>query len=128
MRLSDETKAWSQEIRSGDNGQFLFANVTPGPFRLTVTSPGFATREVSGDSVPGNLSVPPIILTVATGAIEVHVRGSPLTPVQVADMQIKEQEKQRVLGLFPNFYVSYGQDAVRLNTNQKFRLAWKTHG
>ncbi len=127
VRLSDETKAWSQEIRSGDNGQFLFANVTPGPFRLTVTSPGFATREVSADLGPGETYlVPPIILTVATGAIEVHVRGSPLTPVQVADMQIKEQEKQRVLGLFPNFYVSYGQDAVRLNTNQKFRLAWKT--
>jgi hypothetical protein len=44
----------------------------------------------------------------------------------MADMQIKEQEKQRVLGLFPNFYVSYGRDALPLNSRQKFRLAWKT--
>lgn len=127
VRLSNEAKAWSRQIRSGSNGQFLFANVAPGPFRLTVTSPGFATRELYADLGPGETYlVPPIILTVAMGAIEVHVKDTPLTPVQVADMQIKEQEKQRVLGLFPNFYVSYGQDALRLNTKQKFRLAWKT--
>jgi hypothetical protein len=41
-------------------------------------------------------------------------------------MQIKEQEKQRVFGLFPNFYVSYSRDALPINTKQKFRLAWKT--
>ena len=75
MRLSDEAKAWSQEIRSGSNGQFLFANVVPGPFRLTVTSPGFATRELSADLGPGQTYlVPPIILTIAMGAIEVHVK------------------------------------------------------
>ena len=127
VRLSDEAKAWSQEIRSGSNGQFLFANVVPGPFRLTVTSPGFATRELSADLGPGQTYlVPPIILTIAMGAIEVHVKDSPLTPAEVADMQIREQEKQRVFGLIPNFYVSYSKDALPLNPKQKFRLALKT--
>ena len=55
-----------------------------------------------------------------------HVKVSPLTPAQVADIQIREQEKQRVFGLIPNFYVSYDRDAVPLNPRQKFRLAWKT--
>jgi hypothetical protein len=127
VRLSDAGQASNQEIRSGNNGQFLFANVVPGPFRLVIKSPGFATREFSAALGPGETYlVPPIILTVATGVTEVHVKGSPLTPVQVADIQIKEQEKQRVLGLFPNFYVSYGRDTVPLNSKQKFRLAWKT--
>src|SRR5262249_47604254 len=63
---------------------------------------------------------------VATAVTEVHVKDSPLSPVQLADMQIKEQEKQRVFGLFPNFYVSYDRDALPINTKQKFRLAWKT--
>ena len=127
VRLSDEAKAWSQEIRSGSNGQFLFANIAPGPFHLTVTSPGFTTREFYADLGPGETYlVPPIILTVAGGEIEVHVKGSPLTPVQVADMQIREQEKQRVFGLIPNFYVSYSNDALPLNPKQKFRLALKT--
>jgi hypothetical protein len=30
-----------------------------------------------------------------------------LTPEELADVQIKEQEKQRVFGVIPNFYVSY---------------------
>ena len=127
VHLTDESQTPNQEVKSGSNGQFLFANVAPGPFRLTVTSPGFAARELYADLGPGETYlVPPIILTVAIGVIEVHVKDSPLTPVQVADMQIKEQEKQRVFGLIPNFYVSYSNDALPLNPKQKFGLAWKT--
>jgi len=40
--------------------------------------------------------------------------------------QIKVQEKQRVLGVVPNFYVSYDHHAVPLTSKQKFELAWKT--
>ncbi|HSZ63612.1 MAG TPA: carboxypeptidase-like regulatory domain-containing protein [Terriglobales bacterium] len=127
VHLSDEGLVSNQEIRSGGNGEFLFANIAPGPFRLTVTSPGFASRAFSAVLGPGETYlVPPIILAVATGVTEVHVKGDPLTLDQIADMQIKEQEKQRVFGLFPNFYVSYGHDALPLNTKQKFRLAWRT--
>ena len=46
--------------------------------------------------------------------------------VEVAAEEIKEQEKQRVLGVIPNFYVSYVQDAAPLTSKQKFGLAWKT--
>jgi Carboxypeptidase regulatory-like domain len=127
VHLTDEDQTSNLEVKSGSNGQFVFAKVAPGRFRLTVTSPGFATREFSATLHPGETYlVPPIILAVAAAVTEVHVKDSPLTQVQVADMQIKEQEKQRVFGVFPNFYVTYGQDAVPLNTKQKFRLAWKT--
>ena len=70
--------------------------------------------------------MPPITLAVAPALTEVHVKVSPLTNVQVAEIQIREQEKQRVFGLIPNFYVSYDRDALPLNTSQKFRLAGKT--
>jgi hypothetical protein len=127
VSLTDEGRASKREVKSGSNGQFLFANVAPGSFRLTIISAGFATREFSAALRPGETYlVPPIVLVVATAVTEVHVKDSPLTPVQMADVQIKEQEKQRVLGLIPNFYVSYGGDALPINTKQKFRLAWKT--
>ncbi len=127
VHLTDAGQASNQQIKSGSNGQFLFANVAPGSFRLTVTAPGFATQEFSAALRPGETYlVPPIILAVATAVTEVHVKDSPLTQAQVADMQIKDQEKQRVLGIFPNFYVSYDRDALPLNSKQKFRLAWKT--
>ena len=127
VRLTQEGQILNQQVRSGSNGQFLFPNVAPGSFRLRVTAPGFTTREFSAALRPGETYlVPPIILAVASAVTKVEVKASPLTPVQVADMQIEDQEKQRVFGLIPNFYVTYDRDALPLNTKQKFKLAWKT--
>jgi hypothetical protein len=127
VRLTQEGQTSNQQVRSGSNGQFLFPNVAPGSFRLRVTAPGFTAREFSAALRPGETYlVPPIILAVASAVTKVDVNVSPLTPVQVADMQIEEQEKQRVFGLIPNFYVTYDRDALPLNTKQKFKLAWKT--
>jgi hypothetical protein len=44
----------------------------------------------------------------------------------VAEEQIKVEEKQRVLGIVPNFYVSYIPNAVPLTSKQKFKLAART--
>jgi hypothetical protein len=43
---------------------------------------------------------------------------------QIADQQIKEQEKQRVLGIVPSFNISYRSDAVSLTGKQKLSLAF----
>lgn len=116
-----------RELQTGNNGQFTFTNVSPGAFRLTVTATGFTAREFSSVLVPGEMYiVPPISLAVAPAMTEVHVREAPLTSIEVADLQVAEQERQRVFGIFPNFYVTYDADAVSLSSKQKFRLAWKT--
>src|SRR5260370_35730326 len=44
----------------------------------------------------------------------------------VAEEEIREEERQRVLGAIPNFYVSYSRDPEPLSSRQKYRLAWKT--
>lgn len=127
IRLTHETQTSNQQVTSGNNGQFVFSNVAPGAFRLTVTSRGFVPREFSAALRPGETYlVPPITLAVAPALTEVYVKVSPLTTAQVAEIQIREQEKQRVFGLIPNFYVSYDRTALPLNTSQKFRLAFKT--
>jgi hypothetical protein len=41
-----------------------------------------------------------------------------------AEEQIKEQEKQRVVGILPSFNVSYRPDAVSMTAGQKIRLAF----
>ena len=64
--------------------------------------------------------VPQVVLLVAT---QVTVA---LTQVELAEVQIKDQEKQRVLGIIPNFCVSYVPDAVALTPKQKFELAWRS--
>ena len=40
--------------------------------------------------------------------------------------QIKQQEKQRVLGVLPNFNISYINDAVSLTATQKLSLAFRS--
>jgi len=62
-------------------------------------------------------------LAVATAVTDVEVG---LSQTEVAEEEIKIEEKQRVLGVIPNFYVSYDPNAVPLTSKQKFKLAWKT--
>ena len=124
VRLTHEGQPDGQEVVSGDNGQFSFARVPSGPFHLQITSTGFVAQEISGTLHPGEFYiVPRIALEVSGGASEVRVN---LSPVEVAEEQIKEQEKQRVFGVIPNFYVTYDADPAPLNPKQKFRLAWKS--
>lgn len=126
VRLGREDQPPIQEILSDESGQFFFADLSPGPFQLTITAGGFGAQQVSGVLRPGEAYiVPEIRLAVATVLTEVRV-GVELTQVEVAQDQIKEQEKQRVLGFIPNFFVSYVPNAAPLAPKQKFELAWRS--
>lgn len=111
----------TQQAVSDEAGQFFFVNIAPGPFRLTITAPGFAPQAVSGALHPGEAySAARIQLALAGVVTQVRV----MPTVEMAEAQIKDQEKQRVLGVVPNFYVTYVPDAAPLDTKQKFELAW----
>jgi hypothetical protein len=45
---------------------------------------------------------------------------------ELAELQIQQEEKQRLLGAIPNYFVSYDKNAVPLTPKQKFELASKT--
>jgi hypothetical protein len=122
LALGDEPP--NQEVLSNDDGQFSFANIGPGPFRLTIESAGFATQTFSGILHSGeNYSVPRTTLAIATAVTEVRVVPS---RTEMAEDEIKAEEKQRVLGVVPNYYVTYIPNALPLRPKQKFELAWKT--
>jgi hypothetical protein len=124
VKLVQEGELSGAEVLSDDNGQFSFSNVAPGPFHLTITSEGLTPQEFSGDMHPGDAYATPLIrLIIATQVTEVHVG---FTREELADAQIKDQEKQRVFGFIPNFYVSYVPDAAALTPKHKFGLAWKS--
>jgi hypothetical protein len=122
------TISWSQEgtaeivVTTGDDGQFAFSRVAAGPYRLTVSSPGFANLTLSGTlSTGGTSRLPPIRLTLAFDTVSVDV-----TPmIVIAERQIKQEEQQRVFGVLPNYFVVYGGDAVPLTRRQKFELSRK---
>ncbi len=114
----------SQEALAQDDGQFSFTNVPPGPFHLTVNATGFAAQSIAGNLGSGeSCVVPRVTLAVATNVTEVHVE---LSPIELAQEQLEDQEKQRLFGVIPNFYVSYAPHAMSLTPKQKFQLAWKS--
>jgi hypothetical protein len=119
--LSDGAK---RESVPDSAGHFVFAGVPAGAFKITVIAPGFAgvARAISlhaGESV----DIPDIRLSVGLFVSEVRVTE---TAQELAEEQIHVEEKQRVLGAIPNFYVSYDHNALPLTSRQKFELAWKT--
>jgi len=124
VSLVREGETSHQQVLSDQDGQFSFSAVSSGNFQVTITATGFDPQTATGTLHPGeSYTVPPITLKVATEMTEVHVAP---TTSQIAEDEIKQQEKQRVLGVVPNFYVTYLPDAAPLTPGQKFELAWKT--
>jgi hypothetical protein len=124
VNLTREGQSSGLEVTSDEDGLFALYNVDPGPFRLTISSPGLASQEFSGTLQSGGAFVTPLItLIIPTQVTQVTVA---LTPEEVAEVQVKEEEKQRVFGLIPNFYVTYDAHPVPLSTKRKFELAWKS--
>ena len=124
VKLSTEDPSENQEVLSDDDGQFSFGNISPGAFQFTITAEGFATQEFSGILHSKEaFNAPPIALVLASKSIEVQVA---IPQFEVAEEQVKQEEKQRILGFIPNFYVTYVPHTVPLTSKQKFQLAWKT--
>jgi hypothetical protein len=123
VKLMQEGQLVSQEITSSENGQFTFTNVAPGSFQLVITSEGFAEHTSTGVLESGeNFTAPQVSMVLATKVTEVHVE---LSITEIAQEQMRDEEKQRVLGVIPNFLVSYAPNAAPLSPKQKLNLAWK---
>jgi hypothetical protein len=114
-----------QHVKSDAQGRFTFPEVPAGGFELLISAPGFAVRQVNGVLHPGEtLEMLDVDISIAAATTEVQVSGA--DHFELAEEQLKVQETQRVLGVIPNFYVSYDPNALSLNTRQKFELAWKS--
>jgi len=110
---------------SNDSGFFTFTGVAPGTWSLAVTGNGFSSWTESALSLHSGeyYEVPRIVLTFTSVASTVRVTAS---RQEIAEAQMQEEEKQRVLGIVPNFCVSCDPDAVPLSAEQKIRLATRT--
>lgn len=123
VTLTRDDQSPVQEEISGDDGKFSFANIAPGPFHLTIVAADFNTQTVSGTLNSGEAyAVPRIVLGVSRVATQVSVG---ISHAERAEYQFQDEEKQRVLGVIPNFYVTYTHDAAPLTVKRKFILAWK---
>jgi len=109
---------------SNDKGFFEFNGVEPETYQVKISAQGF------GDWTSPDLALKPgqyVILTVPR--LQIATAFTSVTvgyfPEEVATEQVKLEEKQRIFGIIPNFYVSYDQNAAPLTAKLKFRLAAK---
>lgn len=121
---SAATPARTEKQTTDANGAFQFTQVPPGPFQLTLGSEGFVTQTVRGVLHAGETwDAHTIVLPVAIATSSVRVTAS---QADIAQAQLNIEEKQRVLGVIPNYFVSYDPHAAPLTARQKFQLSWRS--
>jgi hypothetical protein len=103
------------------SGEFTFTKLPAGSYLVTINAKGFApfTSPEFAVAVRQAYELPDVALAVATPSMVVTVRPTEF----IAAEQIRAEEKQRLVGFFPNFYTSYIYDAAPLTAKQKFSLA-----
>lgn len=106
---------------AGGKGEFAFIKLSPGTYFITVNAKGFGPyRSAQFTISTGQVyQLPEIQLRIATQMQALVVRPTEV----IAQMQVKAEEKQRLIGVLPNFYTSYVWNAAPLNTKQKFSLS-----
>jgi hypothetical protein len=110
-------------VPTDNDGVFYLPNLPPGPFQLSVAATGFASQQISGTLQPGQqLQLPTFVLAPAS-TTNIEVTSD---PSRIAEAQVKMEEKQRVLGAIPNFYVVYDSNPAPLNPRQKYHLALRS--
>ena len=121
VSLIDEDGSHLHTMMSEANGEFSFTKIPAGSYVVLVNAKGFArfTSAEFAVAVHQAYEVPDVSLSIARANMEVTVRPTDL----IAAEQIRAEEKQRLVGVFPNFYTSYVYDAAPLTVKQKFSLA-----
>jgi len=124
VTLTRDQDSVTQEVQSDGDGHFAFGSVAPGLLQVAIVADGFTGQMLSFTLRPSeNYLIPSITLSLATQVTEIRVSPS---AKEIAQEQLKDQEKQRVFGIVPNFYVSYVDEAAPLTSTQKFQLALRT--
>ncbi len=122
--LSSRGGSLERVLQSGSNGEFSFAGVPPGTYKITATGKGMGTFSSPWITVHGGevMIVPSVVLPVAAATSSVTVTGD---KVELAEEQVRIAEEQRVFGVLPNFYSAYEWDAPPMMAKQKFKLAFR---
>ena len=108
---------------ANDTGFFQFRNIKSGvAFRVTIHAHGFADWTSAPIVLGANQYKLLTGCTLQLEKVETTVNVG-YSPVQVATEQVAVQEKQRVLGIFPNFYANYDPDPPPMTAKLKFKLA-----
>ncbi len=124
VALDGPTPADHASTVTNDTGFFVFKGLKPAvTYHVTVSAKDFQPW-ISAEIVlkPGQeLNLDAIKLRIEI--VQTTVTAS--TPEQIATEQVEIEEKQRILGVIPNFYVTYDPHPVPLTVKLKYKLAFR---
>ncbi len=104
------------------SGGFRFAPVAAGEYVVTISAKGFAAWHIK-DVLLVHEGEAVVLPEVQLGVEGITTNVNAITLEDLAEEQITAEEHQRILGILPNFYVSYVPSAAPLTRKQKFKLA-----
>jgi hypothetical protein len=122
IALQDVESNATHTTQSDAHGVFSFSSVPEGRYVLTVRAPGFAPWKIK-DILVVQEGEDVVVPQVQLGVESISTTVSAISVEDLAEQQITAEEHQRILGVLPNFYVSYALDAEPLTRKQKFKLA-----
>ena len=109
-------------IPADEHGVFSFTRVPEGRYILRINAPGFASWKIK-EVLVVHAGEDVVVPTVQLGVEGITTTVNAITVEDLAEQQITTEVHQRILGVLPNFYVSYVPDAAPLTRKQKFKLA-----
>ncbi len=125
VTLVEENNAVDRAVTADDKGAFTFADLPAGSYQLKIDATGLeqsaSTTLVLAAGERREVSVVGTRISTATTTVQVRA-----TLNQVAQAQVQAEEKQRIVGLLPNYYTSYIWNAVPMTPKLKFNLALRT--
>ena len=123
VELQGATPDDHRVVKSDDSGFFQITGLRPVVvYHATVREDGFGEWSSTVELQPGeykDLKNIPLKVSVVETSV------SAITSEQLAVQQVHAEEQQRVLGIVPNFYVSYAPNPQPLSTKLKFQLAFR---
>jgi hypothetical protein len=122
VSLAEEGSSTSRTTPADEHGVFEFTSVPEGRYIVRINAPGFASWKIK-DVLVVHEGEGVVMPTVQLGVEGISTSVNAITVEDLAEEQITTEVHQRILGILPNFYVSYVPDAAPLTRKQKFKLA-----
>ena len=121
--LEDADFKMMRETTTAADGRFRFSDLVAGQYNVKISARGFSSWKIDGVALLGDEDR--LLTTVTLGVEALTSSVDAITVEDLAEQQISAESKQRILGILPNFYVSYILNAAPLTRRQKFKLAFR---
>ena len=125
VTIDGPTPADHRVMTVNENGFFEYRDLRAAvSYHVTISAQNFADWTSPAIVLKPGEKVDLGDIKIAIANVETSVKA--ILPEEIALQQVQVEEKQRIIGFIPNFYVSYDPVFVPLTKKLKFQLALRT--